>query len=203
MYQFPKDPRKIRERIKRYERALLKEQDQFGIIGDGYGKRYLLGPLYMIAGDVEGAISSFEWFEKTFPDDIGDPIQYLCWALALHRTGQERAASDKLLQTMLMNLYLIPHILGLNPKTLDIWHGSNFEEIECLYYYSPEVFQIWDERDLEWASKLYNSQRFNNIRERYIEIHKQLKNEPVGIKRTRLVEEASRLQHLEFDEDHL
>ncbi len=43
MYQYPQEPKKIRERINRYERKLRKEYEKFGSISDGYGKRYLLG----------------------------------------------------------------------------------------------------------------------------------------------------------------
>jgi hypothetical protein len=46
---FPTDPKRIRDRIRRYERALKKELEA-GYGGDGYGKRYLLGPLYMFDG---------------------------------------------------------------------------------------------------------------------------------------------------------
>lgn len=49
----PTDSKRIRERIRRYERALKRELDAGGG-GDGYGKRYLLGPLYMLLGDVDG-----------------------------------------------------------------------------------------------------------------------------------------------------
>ena len=51
MYDFPQDPAKIRARIRRYERALLREQASYGFINDGGGKRYLLGPLYLLMGD--------------------------------------------------------------------------------------------------------------------------------------------------------
>jgi hypothetical protein len=50
---FPTDPRRIRDRIRRYERALQRELDA-GYGSDGYGKRYVLGPLYMLLGDVDG-----------------------------------------------------------------------------------------------------------------------------------------------------
>lgn len=52
MYQFPQEPKKIRAQITRYERELRKEKKKFGFISDGYGKRYLLGPLYMLSGDL-------------------------------------------------------------------------------------------------------------------------------------------------------
>lgn len=68
----PKDPRKIRERIRSYERELRCEKKEYGGYDNGAGKRYLLGPLYLLMGDFQGAIKSFRWFEKEFPDDGGE-----------------------------------------------------------------------------------------------------------------------------------
>jgi len=195
MYELPKDPKKIRERIKRYERELRKEQQKFGSIHDGSGKRYLLGPLYLLLDDTKGAIKSFEWFEETFPDDIGDPIQYLCWTLALHRSGNLEAATQKLRQTMLSNLYLIPHLLGLEQEEFDIWHGSNFKEKGYLQYIPQEIFELWDEDALQWARETYNGPELRQVRKRYIEIYRQLKSEPPGPKRSQLVKEAFQLQN--------
>lgn len=62
MPQFPKEPKKIRALITRYERELRKESEKFGFIDDSYGKRYLLGPLYLLLDDLAGAVKSFEWF---------------------------------------------------------------------------------------------------------------------------------------------
>ena len=98
MYQFPKEPKKIKERIRRYHRAFRKEHKKIGYISDGYGKRYLLGPLYMLLGDTAGAMESFEWYEETFPDDVGEPVHFLCWTLALYRSGNTEAATQKLCQ---------------------------------------------------------------------------------------------------------
>ena len=79
---FPTDPKRISERIRRYHRALKKELEA-GYGGDGYGKRYLLGPLYMLMGDVDGALASFDWYKDAYPEDSGDPYQYLTWAKAI------------------------------------------------------------------------------------------------------------------------
>jgi hypothetical protein len=102
MSLFPKDPKKIRSRIKSYERSLRQEKLQTGFISDGYGKRYQLGPLYMLLGDTDGALKSFAWFDETCPDDVGEPMQYLCWTLALYRSGDIDAAVSKFCQTMLV-----------------------------------------------------------------------------------------------------
>ena len=69
MYDIPKTPQRIRERIRRYERKLQKEKEESGMIHDGAGKRYFLGPLYLLMDDLDGAVDSFRWFEKEFPDD--------------------------------------------------------------------------------------------------------------------------------------
>ncbi len=190
MYKFPKRPSTIKSRIKSYERDLRKEAKTFGAIDDSYGKRYLLGPLYMLLGDNAGAIKSFEWFDKTFPDDVGDPAQYLCWTLALYRAGNREAATRKLRQTMLSNLYLIPHLLGIEQAEYDMWHGSNLEQKDFVAYIPAELFDLWDEEALQWANDTYHSPALTQVRERYVEIYHQLQSEPLGPKRSELVDEA-------------
>ncbi len=59
MSLFPHEPYEIKDRLRRYERLLTKEVETFGLISDGYGKRYLLGLLYMLLGDVDGALASY------------------------------------------------------------------------------------------------------------------------------------------------
>ena len=56
---FPQDHKEIRARIRGYERKLQQEQDQYGMISDGYGKRYLLSPLYLHMDDLEGALAHY------------------------------------------------------------------------------------------------------------------------------------------------
>ena len=194
MYQFPKDKSKIRARIRRYERELRKEKELHGSIHDGGGKRHRLGILYMFLGDNVEALKSFRWFAKAFPDDIGEPFQYLCWTLALYRAEDKEAAEDKLVQTMLKNLYLLPRLLGIKQEILDIWHSSNWDEKEYAESASPEIFELWTDEEKEWAGEVYSSQEVEEIRASYIEIYRQLKTEPIGAKRTELVMEASRME---------
>jgi hypothetical protein len=191
---FPTEPKKIRARIRRYERELRKEQEKFGYIRDGYGKRYLLGPLYLLMGDVEGAVKSFEWFEQTFPDDIGEPVHFLCWTLALYRSGDVAQAAQRLRQTMLSNLYLIPHLLGREQEELDIGYSTNYEQKEFLDYVPPEIWTLWGAPELQWAGETYDSPELHRVRARFIEVHEQLKSEPPGPRRSALVDELFRLQ---------
>ena len=193
MYRLPKEPRKIRELIRRYERKIRQEKDVFGRVHDGAGKRHLLGPLYMLMGDLDGALRSFRWFEEEFPDDCGDPGQYLCWALALYRSGEHDTAARRLRQAMLMNLYLVPHLLGLERQRIDMWHGSNVEKPDYLDEIPPEYFSLWDRESLQWASELYQSAEFKTVEARYIEIHRELLHLRPGSRWSSLVDEARKL----------
>ncbi|MBZ0309744.1 MAG: hypothetical protein K8I82_27015 [Anaerolineae bacterium] len=191
MSLFPKRPATIQTRIRSYENALKKEKKQFGAYDDSYGRRYLIGPLYLLLGDLKGALKAFRWFEKNFPDDGGDPLHLLCWTLALYQSSNMEAARKKLQQTMLSNLYVIPHLLGIEQKPLDIWHGSNIAEQGYVSYIPSEIFILWNEPAREWLRTTYEFPDIQQIRERYIEIYYALKTEPRGPKRTELVREAS------------
>jgi hypothetical protein len=195
MYDFPQDPKKIRGRIRRYERALQREKECYGFINDGAGKRYLLGPLYLLMGDTAGALRSLTWFTQTFPDDSGDPLQSLCWTLALYRAGELEHAGAKLRQTMLSNLYLLPRLLGMAQNHIDMWYPSNLTEKSYIDDFPDEVFALWEPSVLQWASTVYQSAPMQHVRRRYIAIYHQLKTERPGPKRSRLVAEAYRLQY--------
>ncbi len=197
MYELPKEAAKLRQRIRRYERAFEKEIAEHGMISDGAGKRFLLAPLYLIMGDLQGALKSFAWYAEQFPDDCPDPGHYLCWALALHRGGDGNAASQKLGQAMLANLYLLPRLFGQPIERLDMWHGSNIDWPEYVDSLPTEFFDIWTGAEQEWARQLYDSESFTTIRCEYIDIETQLGDEPRGPRRSQLVKEASDLERFE------
>jgi hypothetical protein len=188
------DNQKIRARLRRYERRLRKEKERYGFYRDGAGKRYQVGPHYMLLGDDEGALAAFEWFAHEFEDDVGKPDHSLCWSLALYRAGNEVGAAKKFRQTMLSNLYLVPHLLGSPIDELDIWHGSSDSEPSYVEWIPEAYLQLWTEAEREWASRLYNSPGFQSVRARYIEISRALDSTPPGPERSRLVEEMYELE---------
>lgn len=185
-FELPKEPKKIRERIKRYERIFRQEMGNYGSYSDGFGKRYFLGPLYLLMNDLEGAIKSFDWFQNAFTDDIDEPGHGLCWTLALYRNGEFEAASKKLKQTMLMNLFVIPHLLGLDITGTELekvkeqedttFKGVCFTREESFYIEEipSEYFSLWNDAELEWASSLYHSPEFKAAEARLIEIQCEL-----------------------------
>jgi len=189
------EEQKIRSRLRRYERALAQEKRDLGSYRDGAGKRYEIGPHYMLLGENEGAIAAFGWFEREFDDDVGRPDHLLCWSLALHRTGDDVGAAKKLRQAMLSNLYLLPHLLGRPISKLDIWHGSSDEEPDFLEQIPESYLDLWRGEEKDWAAGLYESAAFRDARERTIEICWRLDGLRPGPERSALVRELSRMQH--------
>ncbi|MHC4250788.1 MAG: tetratricopeptide repeat protein [Planctomycetota bacterium] len=190
MLNIPSDAKKIRARIRSYERKLRKEKESYGDYDDGAGKRFLLGPLYMVMGDQDGALESFRWYEKEFPDDGGDPAQLLCWSLCLYRDGQTDAAEHKLRRTMLENLYIIPLLLGEDYQWIEMSHGSNLSWPSWAEMTPREFLSMWTDAEKKWASDLYHGDEFTSVRDRWIEIHRKLEHVRPGPERTRLCDEA-------------
>jgi hypothetical protein len=186
---FPEDSKKIKARIRSYERALAKDQD------DGAGKRYLLGPMYLLLDDVDGALKHFAWFDRVYSDDCGDPYQYLCWTLVFFKAEKLEDAKCKLKQTMFQNLYLLPFMLGDNPRKLDIWHSTNLEQLDYAQEIPVELLNLWDENSKTWARSTWNTPDFTRDRNRVIAIDKELKTAKVGTRRNVLVNELFRLKH--------
>ncbi len=188
------EEQKIRARLRSYERKLEKEKKEHGFYRDGAGKRYQIGPHYMLLGDNDGALAAFQWFEKEFSDDAGEPGHLLCWSLALHRAGNEIGAARKLRQTMFSNLYLLPHLLGSPIAELNIWHGSSDAEPSYAEHIHEPYLRLWSDAERDWAERLYYSPGFQSARERFIEIARALDTTRPGPERSRLAEEMHKLE---------
>lgn len=164
---FPNSKKKIKQRISSYHRAFKKELETHGFISDGYGKRYLLFSLYFVLNDLEKSEEYFEWFEEEFPADVGEPVMYLCWAISLHRMGKENDARKKLAMLLLSNIYFIPQLLSdIGIEKEDMWHSSNFEEIDYFDYLPDPVLEALTYTELEWIEKLYDSDEFQKLKDR-------------------------------------
>jgi tetratricopeptide (TPR) repeat protein len=173
---------------------MREEAAAHGYVSNDSGTRYLLGMLYLLADDVEGALEAFRWFDRTFPDDVGEPFHYLAYALALYRAGELEEAAFRLRQAMCSNLYILPHLFGIDQPVLDIRHGSNWAEKPYVEETPPEHWALWDDKARAWARRVYQSDALQRMRQRYIEINQQLAAEPRGPTRSRLVDELYRFK---------
>lgn len=183
------------DRIRHFEKALAVEFRQHRSYADGAGRRYQLGPLYLLVGDLVNALESFEWFDGEFPDDGGDPLHALCWALTLHRCSRPDRAAAKLRETMLMNPYLVPRLLGEKPRDKPgMWLGTNLATSEYVDSVPVEYFDLWTDEDLAWARSVISEEEFGHVFDRWTDIQVQLGVEPVGPRRSALVSEAFALR---------
>lgn len=184
---FPQDPKKLKSRIRSYERKLSEPHHD-----DGAGKRFLLAPMYQILGDNEAALRSYEWYEKHFPDDIAEAFHSLSWALCLFQVGDLPCAKKRLRRTLFSNLYVIPLLLGQEIEPYSFWHGSNWAEKSYITE-GPfeEFFSLWDAPALEWAKSFYHSAEIQTALARWIELRKALGEEQSMDKRIALIEEEN------------
>jgi hypothetical protein len=180
-------PKKHRERAARLKRALLAEKRKFGGIDDGYGKRYLIGPLYVLAGALDEALAFYKWYARNCPDDSGDPLHYLFWSLALYRTGAVDRAADKLLETVIQNVYLLPALVGLAAPTQELWHSSNLEMPAYADSIPPELRPELSAEECSWIKEQLESFRFRRVVDEYVATYRALKDEREVGKRTRIV----------------
>ena len=161
----------------RLRRALAKEVEDHGEINDGAGKRYMIGPLFVQCGDISAALTHYQWFEENCSDDTGEPIHFLFWVLALHRSGDMIGARKKLLEAMVQNIYLVPRILGLPGKGEDIWHFSNWAEPDYGVDAPPEFVPTLSAEERSWMKEQLASEPFRRVRAEYISTFRALKDE--------------------------
>lgn len=162
----------------------------YGYISDGTGKRYLLFWLYFALNDLDKFKEYIDWYREEFPDDIGEPAQMLCWALGLRRMGQETDAKQILAQLMLTNLYIIPQLLGESVEEYDIWHSSNYEDLDYYEYIPEELITLITKDDIDWIDELYTSFVFRRMRKKHIELYNKIKYEKDFESRKALLKEV-------------
>ena len=125
---------------------------------------------------------------------MGEPGQYLCWTLALHRAGRKAEAITKLRQTALQNLYVLPHLFGKAVPEHDTWLGSSDAWPSYVEQIPAEYFALWTPSEIEWGRAVYGSPEVTSVVARWIEIRGELKDLPRGERRSELVEEAFALR---------
>lgn len=169
------EQKKYRDRANRARRELLKEKEKFGAISDGSGKRYRVCVYFVLSGAPEKAAEFLDWFEKEFPDDVGEPAFLLYSALAYYRVGSLGKAQGYLLDTMLSNIYLLPHLFSRPMPKQDMWHSSNWAQPD----YIEEIEEFLEgptSQEREWLKGQFDDEFFTNVRNKYIETFRALQH---------------------------
>lgn len=192
MYSSTSD-KKIKATISRYKSIFKKELKEYGTYQDGYGKRYVMFELYYMLDEPEKFKEYEDWYKANFPNDIGETVQLICWALLLKRRECYDEARLKLAESMLSNLTLIPYLNGVGFDEIKANHLVDDFDMVLYDYFSDELKEKIQINNLEWINELYESGEFARIRDRYIEIEKLLNVTKEVKDRKPLVSEQYRL----------
>lgn len=129
----------------RYREALVEYEALLQINpNDNQGVRYVIAPLYQLAGDLEGALRAYRHFARHYPDDWGDPHHTFCWGLAIYQAGRREEALRRWRDAFFHNIYLAPFLLKEALPPIDLWHPSNLQWPEYAEDYLDLYGVLWD-----------------------------------------------------------
>lgn len=193
----PDQRKRFRARANSAVRKLRKEEAS-GYIGDDGGNRYRVGVYLLLAGDLGKASEAFDWFDRTFADDTGEPIFFLYGTLTAYRRGEWTKARLRLAQAMLSNIFLLPFLWKERVDTTGMWFSSNWEEEG----YLAAVREFLDEptpKEREWITSEWNSAPFTALREGYLATFRALDKEPDYLRRSAILDRWMALKARQFD----
>ncbi|MFN5092826.1 MAG: hypothetical protein ACK5EW_06200 [Bacteroidota bacterium] len=188
----PKQIERIQNKIVKIKRALAADKRRWGgYYDDSRGLRYLAPELYIKIKDDKGALRYFNWFSKTFDDDMGFPFFLFEWSITLFKNGKLKEAEKKMYQAILRSESLIEKFLEQDFFSPHTTEKSSKDIIALLnnqlYDFSDAEFKDFS----EWLSEIIASPNFEQQLNAYLAIEKKLKTEPVGDVRSELVEMRS------------
>ena len=161
----------------RYEAAITEYEALLRLNpNDNQGVRYLIGPLYQFAGDLDGALDAYDDYAEQYPDDRGDPHHTYSWGLALYRSGDGQGALHRWYQGFFQNLYVPPLLLGETPPEIDAWHRTNLEYPYYAEEYVARYGELWDRATnaLQALRRLWHDPDVEARRDRWLELGQDL-----------------------------
>ena len=186
----------VKTKIEKYKKALAADKKYWGgQYHDGQGIRYIIPEQFIKIKDYKGGQRYLNWFDKNFPDDSGYPIFLFEWTFILFKCDKLIEAENKVHQTFFSNTYLLDKFLGKEPLRLDKDESSRWEYeslVDSLAYSSMDAEFI---EFASWTQKILSSRTFLDKANEFINIERELKNEPVGKKRTELVNRLSKIKY--------
>ncbi len=188
-----KEIEKIKNTIKVYKARLAGEKKRFGGYFDNGGVRYIIPELYVRLGDYKGALTSFRWFEREFPDDSGFPFFNLIWSFTYFKNKREKDAIRLVYKTAFSNIYMLD-LLCKNPITIN--GGKSSADLE----YAKKLIE-WCEKLLtsdfkQWICRFNETEEFKANMNKFISIRKLMDDESLSESRSELIAESRRLEKL-------
>ncbi|MDZ4756986.1 MAG: hypothetical protein SGJ10_02450 [Bacteroidota bacterium] len=187
---------RVKLKINKYKKLLALDKKHWGgFYHDGQGIRYLIPQLYIQIKDYKGGQKYFNWFDKNFPNDSCYPIFLFEYAFVLYKCGKISEAEKKIHSTFFSNTYLLDKFLEKEFLELGKDESSSWElqSVTAHFHYNKNDEEFIDFAN--WTTQQLQTRKFLDKANRFVEIEQQLKTEPVGQKRTKLVNELSKLRY--------
>jgi hypothetical protein len=185
----------VRTKIEKIKKALAEDKRLWrGFYNDGRGLRYLPPQYYLKIEDYSGALRYFNWFKKNFPDDSCFPEFLFTWTITLFYKNKLAEARVMAYRTYFSNTYLFDKFFGQAIVPIEKWEGSNLETPEYTDYFTYSAGDSKFTAFTGWLRNLIYSDDFQRVSDTFIELNRELKDQPSGVKRN---ETLSRLEKLE------
>lgn len=187
---------RVKIKIDKYKKALAADKKYWGgFYHDGQGIRYLIPEQYLKIKDYNGALRYFNWFDKNFEDDIGFPFFLFEWTFTLFKCGKLVEAEKKAHRTFFSNTYLFDKFLDREPLQVDKNESSSweFESLVQHFTYTNKDAEFIEFG--EWIEAVLQSRTFLDKANEFIELERQLKDEPTGKRRSEIVNRLSKIKY--------
>jgi hypothetical protein len=187
---------RVKAKIDKYKKALAADKKYWGgQYHDGQGIRYIIPEQFIKINDYKGGLRYLNWFDKNFSDDSGYPIFLFEWTFILFKCDKLIEAERKAYQTFFSNTYLFDKFLGKEPLQLDKNESSNWEYESLVdgFPYSSSDTEFVDFAG--WSENVLSSRAFLDKANEFVEIERKLITEPIGLKRTALVNQLSKIKY--------
>ena len=187
---------RVKKKIEKFKKALAADKKYWGgFHHDGQGIRYTLPGLYIQTEDFKGGLRYLNWFNKTFPEDVGNALFLFEWAFILFKNGKLDEARRKVFSTFFSNIFVFDKFLESEPSVLIDLKDSEWERETIQKYFHYSKHSEGFEEFAHWIQGVLNSKAFFEDSKEYLEIRKELESEPVGEKRTQLVKRLGKIQY--------
>ena len=184
---------KIKQKIRSLRSKLNAEKRKYGWYDDSYGKRYLIGNLYVQLGDYRLAKKYFDWFDQEFPDDIGFPQFNFGRVKTLFVLKKEQESLSKLIEVEANNSYLIDILLERTKQQIEKREWSNLATLEYAKGLIVDCERIMTEEFKDWLEKITSSTSYQDFKRKHLELEIQLSNENSIEKRKEILRQIEEL----------
>ena len=181
---------RIRVKITRVKRALAEDKKRWGgYYDDSAGYRYVVPGLYLKIRDYKGAMNTFRWFAKHFPDDVCYGEFLLEWALTLFKVGKLKEAERKVVAAWVSGTWVWNTFFGRRVTAED----GALDDVERDWQARQVLGYSATEKDwadfAAWVEALLSAESFLQFSAAYLNVQQRIKEEPDITKRNLLREE--------------